>query len=57
MEQQADFARTAFDKVVKDTNELRDMAVKTGTDVTAPISAHIRSSMDEAAAMANTAAK
>ena len=57
MEQQADFARTAFDKVVKDTNELRDMAVKTGTDVTAPISALIRSSMDEAAAMANTAAK
>ena len=57
MEKQADFARTAFDKVVKDTNELRDMAVKTGTDVTAPISAHIRSSMDEAAAMANTAAK
>ncbi len=57
MEKQADFARVAFDKAVKDSNELRDLAVKTGNDVAAPISAHIRASMDELAAMATPAAK
>lgn len=57
MEKQADFARTAFDKAVKDTNELRDLAVKTSGDVAAPISAHIRASMDDLTAMATPAAK
>jgi phasin family protein len=55
MEKQADFARTAFDKAVKDSDELRELAVKTGNDVAAPISAHISASMDELSAM--TAAK
>lgn len=51
MEKQADFVRGAYDKAVRDTNELRELAVKTGSAVVAPISDHIRTSLDELVAM------
>ncbi len=47
VEKQSELARKAFDKSVKDLNELRELVVKTNKDAVEPISARIQESFDE----------
>ncbi len=47
VEKQAELARTAFDKSVKDLTELRELVVKTNKDAVEPINTRIQESFDE----------
>jgi len=57
VEKQAELARKAYDKSVKDLNELRELVVKTNKDVVEPINTRIQESFDEIKAITTAAAK
>lgn len=52
VEKQAELARKAYDKSVKDLSELRELVVKTNKDAIEPINARIQEGFDELKSMA-----
>lgn len=57
VEKQAEMARKAYDKSVKDLNELRELVVKTNEDVAEPINTRIQESFDEIKAITTAGVK
>jgi phasin family protein len=57
VEKQIELSRNAYDKAVKDMNELNTMITKAGTDAAAPVNARIKESFAEAKSMASATSK
>lgn len=57
VEKQAEMARKAYDKSVKDLTDLRDLVVKTNKEVVDPINTRIQESFDEIKAMTAASGK